>query len=55
MPRPYEPVKWISYADDITVCASGVNIPDLVDVINSYLTEISAFLQSNYLLSLAPK
>ena len=29
MRRPTYPIKWVYYADDITVWASGVNIPDL--------------------------
>ena len=41
MPRPTEPVKGICYADDITVWASGVNIPELEHKINGYLTEMS--------------
>ena len=38
MPRPTEPVKRICYADDITVWASGVKIPDLEQKIYGYLT-----------------
>ena len=55
MPRPTEPVKWVCYADDITVWATGVNIPDLEDSINSYLEEITAYLKDNSLLISAPK
>ena len=44
MPRPTEPVKQICYADDITVWASGVKIPELEHKLNDYLTEISCFL-----------
>ena len=55
MPRPTEPVKRICYADDISVWASGVKIPDLEHKINDYLTEMSCFLQDNSLLISAPK
>ena len=55
MPRPTEPVKRICYADDITVWASGVKIPDLEHKINDYLTEMSCFLRDNSLLISAPK
>ena len=55
MPRPTEPVKWIWYADDITVWTSGVKIPKLEHMINGYLTEMSCFLQDNSLLISAPK
>ena len=54
MPRPTEPVKQICYADDITVWASGVKIPELEHKINSYLTEMSCFLRDNSLLISAP-
>ena len=47
MSRPTEPVKWICYADDITVWASGVKISELEHTINDYLTEMSCFLQDN--------
>ena len=50
MPRPTEPVKRICYADDITVWASGVKIPELEHKINGYLTEMSCFLRDNSLL-----
>ena len=55
MPRPTEPVKRVCYADDLTVWATGVNIPDLEDIINSYLEEITAYLKDNSLLMSAPK
>ena len=50
MPIPTEPVKRVCYADDLTVWASGVNIPDLEVSINNYLEEISAYLKDNSLL-----
>ena len=52
MPRPTEPVF---YADDLTVWATGVKIPDLENSINSYLEEITAYLKDNSLLISAPK
>ena len=52
MPRPTERG---CYADDITVWATGVKIPDLEDSINSYLEEIIAYLKNNSLLIAAPK
>ena len=55
MPRPTEPVKRVCYADDITVWASGVQIPVLEHQINSYLEEMSTFLKVNSLLISAPK
>ena len=55
MPRPTEPVKRVRYADDITVWATGVKIPDLEDSVNSYLEEIIAYLKDNSLLISAPK
>ena len=55
MPRPTEPVKRICYADDITVWASGVKLPELEHKINDYLTEMSCFLRDNSLLISAPK
>ena len=36
MPIPTDPVKRVCYADDLTVWASGVNIPDLEVSINNY-------------------
>ena len=47
MPRPTEPVKRICYADDITVWASGVKLPELEHKINDYLTEMYRFLRDN--------
>ena len=55
MPRPTEPVKQICYADDITVWASAVKLPELEHKINDYLTEMSRFLRNNSLLISAPK
>ena len=55
MPRPTEPVKRICYADDITVYASGVQIPELSKKIEDYLTVMSVFLKANSLLISAPK
>ena len=55
MPTPTEPVKRICYADDLTVWATGVNIPDMEDSLNSYLEEITAYLKDNSLLISAPK
>ena len=55
MPRPTEPVKRICYADDITVWASGVKLPELEHRINDYLTEMSRFLRDNSLLISSPK
>ena len=55
IPPPTEPVKRICYADDITVWASGVKIPELEHKDNTYLMEISRFLRVNSLLIAAPK
>ena len=55
MPIPTDPVKRVCYADDLTVWASGVNIPDLEVSINNYLEEVTAYLKNNYLLISAPK
>ena len=55
MPRPTEPVKRVCYADDLTVWATGVKVPDLEESINSYREEISAYLKVNSLLISAPK
>ena len=55
MPTPTEPVKRVCYADDLTVWATGVNIPDMEDSLNSYLEEITAYLKDNSLLISAPK
>ena len=46
MPRPTDPVKRVCYADDLTVWASGVNIPDQEVSLNNYLKEITALLIS---------
>ena len=55
MPRPTPPVKRVCYADDITVWASGPNIPQLESMINSYLRDVSIYLKENSLLMSAPK
>ena len=55
MPRPTYPVKRICYADDISVWASGAEIPELEVKIKGYLKEMSEFLKSNSLLISAPK
>ena len=55
MPRTKEPVKRICYADDKTVEASGVQIPELDHKANTYLTEMSRFLRVNSLLISAPR
>ena len=55
MPIPTDPVKRVCYTDDLTVWASGVNIPDLEVSINNYLEEITAYLKDNSLLISAPK
>ena len=41
MPRPTEPIKRVCNADDLTVWATGVKIPDLEDSINIYLKDNS--------------
>ena len=46
MPIPTEPVKRVCYADDITVWATGVMIPDLEEII--------AYLKDNSVLISAP-
>ena len=51
MPIPTDPVKRVCYADDLTVWASGVNIPDLEVSINNYLEEITAYLKDYLLIS----
>ena len=54
--RPTEPVKRVCYADDITVCATAVKIPDLENSeYTSYLEEIIAYQKDNSLLISAPK
>ena len=55
MPRPTDPVKRVCYADDLTVWASGVNIPDLEVSLNNYLEEITVYLKDNSLLISAQK
>ena len=55
MPIPTDPVKRVCYAVDLTVSASGVNIPDLEVRINNYLEKITAYLKDNSLLISAPK
>ena len=55
MPMPTEPVKQVCYADDLTVWATGVKIPNMEDNLNSYLEEITAYLKDNSLLICAPK
>ena len=52
---PTEPVKRVCYADDITVWATGVKIPDLEDSVNSYLEKIITYLKDNSLLISIPK
>ena len=54
-PRPAKPVKRVCYADDLTVWATGVNIPDMEDSLNSCLEKINAYLKDNSLLISAPK
>ena len=53
MPRPTDPVKRVWYADDLTVWASGIIIPDLEASLNNYLEEITAYLKDNSLLNSA--
>ena len=55
MPRPIEPVKRICYADEITVWASGVKIPELEHKLYGYRTEMLCFLRDTSLLISAPK
>ena len=55
MQTPTEPVKRVCYADELTVWATVVKIPDLEDSVNSYLEEIIAYLKDNSLLISAPK
>ena len=55
MPQPTAPVKRVCYADDITIWATGVKIPELTRKINDYLKEMSLFLKANSLLISAPK
>ena len=49
-PRLTDPVKRVCYADDLTVWASGVNIPDLEVSLNNYLEEITVYPKDNSLL-----
>ena len=51
---PTEPVKRVCYADDLTVWATGVNIPDMEDSLNSHLKEITAYLKDNSQLISSP-
>ena len=55
MPMSTEPVKRGCYADDVTVWATGVEIPDMEDSLNSYLEEITAYLKEDSLLISAAK
>ena len=55
MTRPTEPVRVIYYPDDITVWASGVQISELEQKFNTYLTEMYRFFRANSLLLSAPK
>ena len=55
MPSLTDPVKWVCYADDLTVWASGVNIPDLKVSQYHYLEEITAYPKDNYFLISDPK
>ena len=50
MPRPTDPVKWVCYDDDLTVWVSGVSMPDLEVSLNSYLEEITGYLNDISLL-----
>ena len=56
MPRPNPPVMRVCcYADDITVWATVLKIPQLESMINNYLREVSIYLKENSLLISAPK
>ena len=55
MPIPTDPVKRVCCADDLTVWASGVIIPDLEVSINNYMEEITVYLKDNSLLISVPK
>ena len=55
MPMTTEPVKRVCYADDLTMRTKGVIIPVMEDSINSYIEEITAYLEDNSLLISAPK
>ena len=50
MPRPTDPVKRDCHADDLTVWAPGVNIPDLEVNLNNCIEEITTYLKDNFLL-----
>ena len=54
MPRQTTLVKMACYADNITVWATGPKIPQLESMINSYLREVSIYLNDNSLL-ISPK
>ena len=43
MPIPTDPVKRVCYTDDLTVWASGVNIPDLEVSINNYIASVFCY------------
>ena len=45
----------VCYADDLTMWALGVNIPDLEVSLNNYIEEITAYLKDNSSLISAPK
>ena len=47
MPRPTPPVRRVCYADDITVWATGPNIPQLESMINSYLKDNSLLISAS--------
>ena len=55
MSMPTEPVKRVCYADDLTVWATGVKIPDMEESLYIYLEEITAYLKEKSLLISAPK
>ena len=55
MPRLTYPVKRVCYADDLTVWASGVNIPDLEVSLKNYLEETTAYMKNNSLPISDPK
>ena len=55
MPRPTEPVKRVCYADELIVWATGVNIPDIEDSLNSYPEEVTVYLKDYPLLISAQK
>ena len=52
MPRPTPPVKRVCYADDITVWASWIKIPQLESMINRYLREVGIYLNKTHFWSL---